>query len=112
MLCACCCVFMLAFLLSLQAANLAAGSVGEWVARATGASSGAGSIVMTEANAERLAAALCKMRGAALKLGQMLSLADDKHLPTVVRAPSPPFPPPPLLSFSPPSLTHPFPAPD
>ena len=40
---------------------------------------------MTEANAERLAASLCRMRGAALKVGQMLSLADDKHLPPVVR---------------------------
>ena len=43
------------------------------------------SVMMTEANAERLAAALCEMRGAALKIGQMLSLADDKHLPPVVR---------------------------
>lgn len=29
---------------------------------------------MTEDNAERLANALCRMRGAALKLGQMLSI--------------------------------------
>jgi aarF domain-containing kinase len=36
---------------------------------------------VSEANAERLAAALCRMRGAALKLGQMLSIADDAMLP-------------------------------
>ena len=33
---------------------------------------GGGSVFMTEANAERLAVALCRMRGAALKLGQMV----------------------------------------
>jgi aarF domain-containing kinase len=36
---------------------------------------------ISEANAERLAEALCRMRGAALKLGQMLSLQDDGVLP-------------------------------
>lgn len=36
---------------------------------------------MSEENAERLAEALCRMRGAALKLGQMLSLQDDGVLP-------------------------------
>ena len=42
---------------------------------------GKGSAVMSEANAERLANALCRMRGAALKLGQMLSIQDDNVLP-------------------------------
>ncbi len=32
------------------------------------------SVVLSEANAERLANALCRMRGAALKMGQMLSI--------------------------------------
>ena len=36
---------------------------------------------MTEANAERLAVALCRMRGAALKLGQMLSIQDESVIP-------------------------------
>ena len=36
---------------------------------------------MSEANAERLANALCRMRGAALKLGQMISIQDDNVLP-------------------------------
>lgn len=39
---------------------------------------------LTEANAERLANALCRMRGAALKLGQMLSIQDENLLPPQV----------------------------
>ena len=39
------------------------------------------SSLVSEASAERLAAALCRMRGAALKLGQMLSIQDDALLP-------------------------------
>jgi aarF domain-containing kinase len=35
----------------------------------------------SEANAERLAAGLCRMRGAALKVGQMLSIQDDSVIP-------------------------------
>ena len=37
--------------------------------------------LMSEANAERLAETLCRMRGAALKLGQMLSIQDENVLP-------------------------------
>eukprot|EP01038_Epipyxis_sp_PR26KG_P010968 gene10968-14728_t len=36
---------------------------------------------VSDDNAERLAEALCRMRGAALKLGQMLSLQDEATLP-------------------------------
>jgi hypothetical protein len=36
---------------------------------------------MSDRNAERLAEALCRMRGAALKLGQMLSIQDEATLP-------------------------------
>ena len=39
---------------------------------------------MTERNAERLADALCRMRGAALKLGQMISIQDESVLPPQV----------------------------
>jgi hypothetical protein len=39
---------------------------------------------LTEANAQRLADALCRMRGAALKLGQMLSIQDENVLPPAV----------------------------
>lgn len=44
------------------------------------------SVMLTEANVKRLADGLSRMRGAALKLGQMLSLADDDMLPVDVRA--------------------------
>lgn len=43
-----------------------------------------GNPYMTERNAERLADALCRMRGAALKLGQMLSIQDENVLPPQV----------------------------
>jgi hypothetical protein len=47
---------------------------------------------LTEANAERLAAALCRMRGAALKLGQLLSIQDENVMPPQVRSCTlPPF---------------------
>ena len=41
---------------------------------------------LTDKNAERLATALCRMRGAALKLGQMLSIQDEGVLPPQVIA--------------------------
>ena len=87
------------------AAGLAAGTVAESARRAfRGARSspsasasestdapapliGGDSAFMTEANAERLAVALCRMRGAALKLGQMLSIQDESvNPPAVARA--------------------------
>ncbi|KAF6135148.1 hypothetical protein GIB67_035219 [Kingdonia uniflora] len=37
--------------------------------------------LLSEQNAERLALALCRMRGAALKLGQMLSIQDESLVP-------------------------------
>lgn len=39
---------------------------------------------LSEKNAERLALALCRMRGAALKIGQMLSLQDESLVPAPV----------------------------
>ena len=33
-----------------------------------------GNVILTEANMERIVETLCKVRGAALKLGQMLSI--------------------------------------
>ena len=44
---------------------------------------------ITEKNAERLADALCRMRGAALKLGQMISIQDENVLPPAVSFSSP-----------------------
>jgi aarF domain-containing kinase len=39
---------------------------------------------LSEKNAERLALALCRMRGAALKIGQMLSIQDESLVPPPV----------------------------
>eukprot|EP00908_Phaeocystis_cordata_P000781 Transcript_10861.p1 GENE.Transcript_10861~~Transcript_10861.p1 ORF type:complete len:597 (+),score=212.66 Transcript_10861:111-1901(+) len=55
--------------------GLAAGAAAAAVRRATGEE--ANSLVMTEANVERLASTLCRLRGAALKVGQMLSFNDS-----------------------------------
>ena len=84
------------------AAGLAAGTISESARRAwrgNGKAPGADgetstavesilpgdSVFMTEANAERLAVALCRMRGAALKLGQMLSIQDESVIPPQVQ---------------------------
>jgi len=62
------------------AVRLAAGAVTDNATRAmTGEKGNPGGI--SDANAELLAETLCRMRGAALKLGQMLSLQDDAVLP-------------------------------
>jgi aarF domain-containing kinase len=42
-------------------------------------------LLMSEANVERLAGTLCRLRGAALKVGQMLSFNDADVLPPPVR---------------------------
>lgn len=39
---------------------------------------------MSKENAERLALGLCEMRGAALKVGQMLSIQDESLVPAPV----------------------------
>lgn len=53
---------------------MAFGAVGEGFRRATGSQAIAGgSLVLSATNMERLVAKLSKMRGAALKLGQMMS---------------------------------------
>ena len=54
------------------ATSMAFGAVGESFRRLGGGSS-SGSLMLSEANIERLVAKLSKMRGAALKLGQMIS---------------------------------------
>lgn len=56
------------------AASMAFGAAGESLKRATGsATESDGSLVFSTGNMERLVAKLSKMRGAALKLGQMMS---------------------------------------
>eukprot|EP00002_Diphylleia_rotans_P007824 TRINITY_DN17491_c0_g1_i1.p1 TRINITY_DN17491_c0_g1~~TRINITY_DN17491_c0_g1_i1.p1 ORF type:complete len:495 (+),score=96.99 TRINITY_DN17491_c0_g1_i1:61-1545(+) len=47
----------------------------------TGKEANLRSAILTETNVEKIADTLCKMRGAALKLGQMLSIQDETLLP-------------------------------
>jgi aarF domain-containing kinase len=60
------------------AASMAFGAVSESVSRSGGPD---GSLWLSAANMERLVSKLSKMRGAALKLGQMMSFQDAKMLP-------------------------------
>lgn len=68
--------------------GLAAGTVAEAASRVLGSStSNEYSAITSDANADRLASHLCRMRGAALKLGQMLSMQDEAFLaPPLARA--------------------------
>ena len=64
------------------ATSMAFGAVGESFRRATGAGSNTGgSLMLSEAIMVRLVVKLSRMRGAALKLGQMMSFQDSKMLP-------------------------------
>jgi aarF domain-containing kinase len=61
---------------------MAFGAVGESLRRvASGAASASGSIMLSPGNLEVLVAKLSRMRGAALKLGQIISFQDIKMLP-------------------------------
>ncbi|KAF4120203.1 hypothetical protein GMORB2_3330 [Geosmithia morbida] len=62
------------------AAGMLGGAMTEGVSRAFG-SGGEGSVLMSGKNMERLVSRLSRMRGAALKLGQMISFQDSKMLP-------------------------------
>ncbi|KAF2086843.1 ubiquinone biosynthesis protein coq-8 [Saccharata proteae CBS 121410] len=63
--------------------SMAFGAVGESLRRATGGGAG-GSLMLSPGNMERLVAKLSRMRGAALKLGQMISFQDLKMLPAPI----------------------------
>lgn len=65
------------------AAGMFGGVVSEGVRRATGNGS-EGSYMLSPANMDRLVAKLSRMRGAALKLGQMISFQDTKMLPPTI----------------------------
>ena len=53
--------------------SMAFGAVGEGLRRVTGGGVPGGSLMLSPGNMERLVAKLSRMRGAALKLGQMIS---------------------------------------
>eukprot|EP00934_Nitzschia_sp_Nitz4_P008383 Nitzschia sp. Nitz4//scaffold14_size191712//66419//68410//NITZ4_001714-RA/size191712-processed-gene-0.307-mRNA-1//-1//CDS//3329536900//8373//frame0 len=60
------------------------GATTELVSRVVASGNASGldsSVVTSNANADRFAATLCRMRGAALKMGQMLSIQDEALLP-------------------------------
>ncbi|KAL5121705.1 hypothetical protein ACEQ8H_000392 [Pleosporales sp. CAS-2024a] len=62
--------------------SMALGAVGESLRRVTGsAASTGGSLMLSPGNIEILVSKLSRMRGAALKLGQMISIQDMKMLP-------------------------------
>ncbi|KAI1126062.1 ABC1 family-domain-containing protein [Nemania abortiva] len=62
------------------AAGMLGGALTEGLSRGFGGG-GQGSVMFSAGNMERLVAKLSKMRGAALKLGQMMSFQDSKMLP-------------------------------
>ncbi|RLN76857.1 hypothetical protein BBJ28_00001617 [Nothophytophthora sp. Chile5] len=62
------------------AAKLAVGTAAEIVR--SGGKSGTYNALVSDSNAEKLAETLCTMRGAALKLGQMLSIQDESMIPS------------------------------
>ncbi|EFX01230.1 molecular chaperone [Grosmannia clavigera kw1407] len=65
------------------AAGMLGGAVTETISRSFGGGGdkSADSVLLSAGNVERLVARLSRMRGAALKLGQMLSIQDSKSLP-------------------------------
>jgi len=63
------------------AGRLALGAAAEGARRLGSGQAGAGHVLLTPANARRLARSLSSMRGAAMKLGQLLSLEADDFLP-------------------------------
>lgn len=66
------------------AAGLVTGAISEGFSRSLGGG-GEGSLMLSPANMERLVAKLSTMRGAALKLGQMMSFQDSKMLPAPIQ---------------------------
>ncbi|GAD91447.1 molecular chaperone (ABC1), putative [Paecilomyces variotii No. 5] len=67
------------------ATSMAFGAVGEGFRRVTGSGETNGSLMFSAGNMERLVSKLSKMRGAALKLGQMMSFQDSKMLPEPIQ---------------------------
>lgn len=66
------------------AAGLLGGAMTESISRAFGGG-GSGSVLLSGKNMERLVAKLSRMRGAALKMGQMMSFQDTKMLPPPIQ---------------------------
>ncbi|KAK6220764.1 hypothetical protein LQW54_001956 [Pestalotiopsis sp. IQ-011] len=67
------------------AAGMLGGAISEGVSRGFGGGSGQGSVMLSSGNMERLVSKLSQMRGAALKLGQIMSFQDSKMLPAPIQ---------------------------
>src|SRR5262245_37034200 len=67
-----------------MAGEVALGGVAEKARRLAGGDARTGSALLSGASARRLARRLARMRGAAMKLGQLLSLEGDDFLPPEV----------------------------
>jgi aarF domain-containing kinase len=67
--------------IGLMTGEFALGGASEGVKRILGQPTGDASVFLSADSAERLAKHLSHMRGAAMKIGQMLSLVDDQLLP-------------------------------
>jgi len=65
-------------------AGMFGGAIGESLRRASGGG-GHGSYMLSASNMDRLVTKLSRMRGAALKLGQMISFQDSKMLPAPIQ---------------------------
>ena len=63
------------------AGRMALGAAAEGARRLGRAEASSGHVLLTAANARRLAGSLSSMRGAAMKLGQLLSLESEDFLP-------------------------------
>ncbi|KAI2641714.1 ABC1-domain-containing protein [Hypomontagnella submonticulosa] len=66
------------------AAGMLGGAISEGFSRGFGGG-GEGSVLFSSGNMERLVSRLSRMRGAALKLGQMMSFQDSKMLPAPIQ---------------------------
>ncbi|KAG8897891.1 hypothetical protein FRC01_011124, partial [Tulasnella sp. 417] len=67
-------------------AGLATGAATEYIRRQTSSDQQSHSVMMSEANVTRLVNKLSQMRGAALKLGQFMSIQDAHVLPDQIEA--------------------------
>lgn len=67
------------------AAGMLGGALTESISRGFGGGTSGTSAMLSPANMERLVSKLSRMRGAALKMGQMLSFQDAKMLPGPIR---------------------------
>ena len=64
--------------------GLVGGALSELSRRAVGAGTETASVFLTEANMDRVVSTMCRMRGAALKVGQIVSIQDNSFLPPAV----------------------------